>query len=147
MIKLAIVGSRTFTDEKLFNELMAHCDEKYIGGLLEVISGGAKGVDSLAVKWANEHNLPTKVFNAEWDNLEAVPCAVRTNKQGYKYNALAGHNRNAKIIQACNCILAIWDGESKGTLDSIKKAKELGKLGTVYNFKTGKEYELKDLEI
>ena len=48
-MKLAIIGSRNISNIDI---------EKYIPtGVTEIVSGGAKGVDSLAKKCAIEHNI------------------------------------------------------------------------------------------
>ena len=77
-----------------------------------IIHGGAKGVDSLADKYANDNGIEKKVFKADWD----------------KYGKAAGHIRNAEMIDWARenydtvGFIAVWDGESRGTHDAIKKA-------------------------
>ncbi len=108
-IRLAIIGSRNITDkdfifEKL-NEIFS--DKKPT----EVVSGGAKGPDTLGVLWAESLGIPTQVFKPDWA----------------KYGRGAGMRRNTTIVENCDHLVAFWDGESKGTQDSIYKAKKLGK--------------------
>ena len=54
-MKLAIIGSRDFNDYEFL------CDElkPYLHKITLVISGGAKGADSLGEKWAKDNNIPT----------------------------------------------------------------------------------------
>ena len=107
-MKLAIVGSRTFDDYRLV------C--KYAGlfvfeDIKEIVSGGARGADSLAGRYAKQFVIPLKVFEAEWD----------------KYGKSAGFIRNQTIVDNCDMVLAFWDGESRGTADTIEKAKKAKK--------------------
>ena len=105
-MRLSIVGGRDFNDYALlantiFNSL---CPLDFI---TEIISGGAKGADTLGANFAENNDIPLKVFPAEWD----------------KYGKSAGFIRNQQIVNACDIVLVFWDGISKGTADTISKAK------------------------
>jgi len=113
-MKLAIVGSRTFRDYKLLCESVAKMPEP----IEEIISGGASGADSLAERYAKEHNIPMKVFPAEWD----------------KYGKSAGYRRNKDIINRADYVIAFWDGMSKGTKHSIDLAKSAHKPTYLVHF-------------
>jgi len=104
-MKLAIIGSRTFNDyDKLLESLIEFFEIERID---EIISGGAKGADSLGERLAESWGRKMTVFEADWN----------------KYGKSAGFIRNQQIIDACDIVLAFWDGKSKGTQDSINKAK------------------------
>jgi YspA, cpYpsA-related SLOG family len=108
-MKLAIIGSRTFNDYELMQTFTDLTDVTLI------ISGGAIGADSLAERLANENNIPTLIFKPDW-----------------KLNgAKAGFMRNTSIVENCDQLIAFWDGKSNGTMDSVKKARALGKPVTV----------------
>ena len=83
-----------------------------------VISGGAKGADTLAERWANENNIPIILYKPAWK----------------KYGRAAGLRRNENIIESCDFCLAFWDGKSKGTKFSIDLCKRLKKPIKVVNF-------------
>lgn len=118
-MKLAVVGSRTFND---YNLLKQHLDEIHsITPITLIISGGAKGADKLAEKWAHQNNIETLIFEPDWD---------RFGKQ-------AGFLRNKDIILNSERVLACWDGESKDTLHSINIADHHQIPYTVVNFKNG----------
>lgn len=108
--RLAIIGSRTFDDYgKLAVTIHNHF---YLVQITEIISGGAKGADSLAKKYARQYlNIKYTEFPAEWN----------------KYGKSAGFIRNQQIIDNCDLLLAFWDGESRGTADTIEKAKKARK--------------------
>lgn len=129
-MKLAVIGSRSFKNQ---NRLFLEIDElRKIRkafkkeDVTEIVSGGAQGADKMGEEYADEKFLKKKIFLADWSNMEE-PCIKRINSFGKEYNALAGFNRNTKIIDYCDEVIAFWDGTSPGTKDSIDKAQKLGK--------------------
>jgi len=104
-MKLAIVGSRSFTDYELFKTFMKDFEPS------EIISGGAIGVDSLATQYAIEFNIPLIEFKPDYGT----------------YGSKAPFVRNLEIVKASDFILAIWDGKSKGTRNSVNNAIRLNK--------------------
>ena len=120
-MKIAVIGGRDFNDYSA----LAFIVSEYKPSML--ISGGAKGADSLAEKFSRDFGTPIKVYRANWNDF-TPPCRVLKHKRGGQmYNALAGMNRNTKIIEDCDMVIAFWNGISTGTKDSIDKAKTLGK--------------------
>lgn len=111
-IKLAIVGSRTFNDYALLKSSVS-CFEISL-----IISGGAKGADALARRYAEEHNIPIKEHIPDWT----------------KHGKAAGFIRNKLIIGECDEVIAFWDGQSKGTQHDINLAQEAGKPVCVVRF-------------
>lgn len=82
----------------------------------EVVSGGARGVDRLGEQWAQENNVPITQFIPDWDGL------------GKK----AGHVRNREMGDYADALIALWDGESKGTKGMIEYAQKKGLKVYVY---------------
>lgn len=119
-MKLAIVGSRDFNDFLYMKKKVAEFGFAP-GELTEIVSGGARGADSLAEQLAVEWNLWKKVFPAEWD----------------KYGKSAGYRRNELIVEYSDMIFAFWDGKSKGTQHTINLTKRYGK--PIYVFTDWKE--------
>lgn len=116
-MKVAIIGSRTFINyEVLCKTINKINKEKEI---THIISGGAKGTDSLAEIYAKNKQLPITIYYAKWD-------------YGGK---IAGFNRNTTVVLECDLLIAFWDQESRGTKDSIDKIKKIGKPFRIYNFK------------
>ena len=98
-MKLAVIGGRDFEDYDL---LKKNLDE--IKNIHCIVSGGAKGADLLAEMYASSHDLPVKIFPANWD----------------KYGKKAGFKRNKQIVEECDYLIAFWDGVSRGTQNSIE---------------------------
>ena len=111
-MKVAVIGSRTFSDYKLVKETLSTIN------ITLLVSGGAMGADSLGEQYANLNKIPTKIFYPDWK----------------KYGKKAGFIRNSDIIKESEMVIAFWDGKSKGTLDSIKKAEELNKNILIIKF-------------
>lgn len=133
-MKLAIIGSRNFNNYDLLKSTITKYFSNPNGYTFNmIVSGGTLGADSLAIKYAKEYLIDWKEFPAEWYNLDLLPCKIKLDKNGKKYNCLAGFNRNSSIIKESDLILAFWDGKSKGTQDSLKKAKESKKPTFIIN--------------
>jgi len=97
--------------------------------ITEVVSGTAGGVDKIGEMWANSKGIPVKRFPADWENLTYPDAIIRTREDGSSYDAKAGARRNgemAKYVGKEGALIAIFDGESKGTLDMIEQAQEQG---------------------
>lgn len=101
----AVIGSRTFED---YNIMKAILKDK---GLTGIISGGAKGADRFAERYAQEIGLPIEIIKPEWE----------------KYGRAAGVMRNKEIVNKADIIFAFWDGKSKGTKSSIDFAEKIRK--------------------
>lgn len=99
--------------------------------ITEVVSGTAKGADEFGEVIANRSNIPVIRFPADWKNLDVQPCKIKQNKYG-KYNALAGHNRNQKMAEYAEALIAVWDGKSPGTKNTIETMEALGKIVFIY---------------
>lgn len=101
---IGIVGGRDFDDYSLLTTTM----NEYVDKVHLIVSGGAKGADSLGERWAKENNKKTLIFKPEWD----------------KYGKSAGFIRNQEIVKNSDFVLAFWDGKSKGTKSSIDLCKK-----------------------
>jgi hypothetical protein len=103
MTKVAIIGSRNFNDYELVKKIM-----ETIPDIDLIISGGAKGADSLGELWAKENNKKIKIFKPDWENNGRA----------------AGVIRNQTIVVSSDLVVAFWDGQSKGTKSSIDFCKK-----------------------
>jgi len=104
-MNVGVIGGREFNDYELMKKTLD------LFPITKVISGGAGGADTLAEKYAEEHNIPKKIFHAQWD----------------LFGKKAGFLRNTTIVENSELIVAFWDSKSRGTRDSIGKANKLKK--------------------
>ena len=103
-IRLAVVGSRSFNDYELLSQVLGSVKTT----ICSIVSGGAKGADSLAAKYALEHSIPLHEILPDWDKL------------GRK----AGFVRNREIVASADALIAFWNMGSKGTAHTIQLARD-----------------------
>ena len=114
-MKLAIIGSRGIT----LNDIEKYLPQE-IDAFDEIVSGGAKGVDTAAAKFAKENGIVLTEFLPD-----------------YK---LYGRGAPLKqIAEYADEALAFWDGASRGTAYSIELFKKLSKKVTVIIIQQNKE--------
>ena len=93
--------------------------------LTRIISGGARGADTLGERFANEMGLEIFRFIPDWDGL----------------GKRAGYVRNAEMAKFAvedgnyGVLIAFWDGQSRGTKHMIDLAKRYGLEVHVVNYK------------
>jgi hypothetical protein len=105
-MKTIIAGGRDINDYQLV--LDAVKESQF--AISTVVSGGAKGVDTLGERYATEMNLQLNVFVPDWDT----------------HGRAAGPIRNRKMAENAEALIAIWDGKSRGTKNMIETARKLG---------------------
>ena len=111
--KVIVAGGRDFADYAYLKEKL---DEVFasLGDLdshpIEIISGMAKGADTLGIRYAEEHKLTMVLYPANWK----------------KYPRMAGILRNMNMLVTATHLVAFWDGKSHGTKHMIEIAKAKG---------------------
>lgn len=108
-MKLAVIGSRSITSYPLEEVIPADTEE--------IISGGARGIDTLAREYAQAHGIPC---------TEIRPDYARYGKGGPL-------RRNLEIIEKADLVIALWDGKSTGTAHTIRKCREIGKPVVIFS--------------
>ncbi len=99
-MKLAVIGSRGITELDL---------EKYISNeVTRIITGGARGVDTCAARYAQARGIPLTEFHPDYR----------------RYGRGAPLKRNLQIIENADMVLAFWDGSSRGTRFVIEICRE-----------------------
>ncbi len=101
-----IAGGRDITDYNLLWKVMELCSWE----IAEVVCGGAKGVDANGKRWAEENDIPVKMFPADWDGLGKV----------------AGFARNKQMSEYADAAIIIMREDSKGSTHMLNLAKEKG---------------------
>mgnify|MGYP002770322291 FL=1 len=113
-MKVAIIGSRNLGVIGLENFLPEN--------VTEIVSGGAKGIDTCAREYANANGIKLTEFLPNYK----------------RYGRGAPMKRNLEIIAYADFVLAFWDGKSRGTKYVIDNCKKQGVLIKVYLFKPEK---------
>jgi len=107
-----VAGSRTFND---FALLEAKLDALLVNLTdIEIVSGGARGADSLGELYAKKHEHPCKVFFADWDDGPQAGFIRNDTMASYA----AEHGQGFCVV--------FWDGKSHGTAHMRQVAAEYG---------------------
>lgn len=112
---LLVAGSRTFDNYDLLRNTLDVCLSKKTNKTIHVVSGGAKGADSLAERYAKERGYQLHVFKADW-NTFGKSAGYRRNEQMHQFIAQYPD-------RGCVCF---WDGSSKGTAHNFDLCKTYG---------------------
>ena len=108
---VAIVGSRSMVDYEYFlNALRIWTKANNYYRIRTVVSGGAKGADTLAAKYAKERGARLVELRPDWKT----------------HGKKAGILRNTDIVKAAECVVAFPLNDSIGTWDTVEKAKKFG---------------------
>ena len=107
-MKVAVVGSRQIE--------VTNLGEYLPEGVTELVSGGAKGVDSCVRAYAEAYGIVYREFLPEYS----------------RYKRGAPIKRNVQIVEYADIVIAFWDGKSKGTKHTIACCRELGKEVKVF---------------
>lgn len=114
-MRIAIVGSRGI-DDKDYMGTIDHIIAPYLdhtGRSITILSGGAKGVDSMAKEYAGLRG---------YDFIMFKPYHLLDNR--VKFEPKYFFARNRQIVDNADLVIAIWDGESRGTKHTIDYAKK-----------------------
>ena len=113
-MRTIIAGSRALTD------YAAVCAAIEAAGweITEVVSGCAAGADKLGEQWAAERGIPIRRSPADWKT----------------YRRAAGPRRNREMAGYAEALVAVWDGQSRGTANMIELAKRAGLRVYVHRF-------------
>src|SRR5919109_3011762 len=106
-MRVAIVGSRHFAAPERVPEYVTSLPKGS-----SIITGSASGVDAAATKAARTKDIPVQVMPASFDEM-ADPSKAAA--------------RNQRLVDACDVLVAFWDGSSKGTRTTVERALDSGK--------------------
>ena len=110
-MKVAVVGSRNLTVTDLRRYLPQ--------GVTEIVSGGARGIDTCAREYAQRNGLKLTEFFPDYQ----------------KYGRTAPLKRNLQIIAYADMVVAFWDGESHGTKFVIERCRKMNKKVILYRLR------------
>lgn len=107
-MKVAVIGSRGLSVTDLGRYLPKNTTE--------IVSGGARGVDTSAREYALSHGIKLTEFLPEYT----------------RFGRSAPLKRNITIIEYSDIVIAFWDGKSRGTKFVIDNCRKLGVEVRVY---------------
>lgn len=122
MICVIVAGGRDFSDYELLSKTL----DNYFANVTDeiiIISGKARGADTLGEQYAKWHGYSVWGFPAKWD----------------KYGKSAGFIRNTEMAKNADALVAFWDGQSLGTKHMIATATQCGIDVHVVNYEQNKE--------
>lgn len=102
-MRIIIAGSRTVS-EKDVRDALTCCS--WIGFASAIVSGGAQGADEFGERWAEDRSVEVQRYLADWK----------------AYGKRAGPLRNKIMAENAEGLVAVWDGESRGTYSMIELA-------------------------
>jgi len=113
-VKAIIAGSRSARKCHV-DAAIAACEWR--DEINEVVSGCAQGADKYGESWAESLNIPISRFPPNWANGKS-----------------AGIIRNLAMAAYSDALIAVWDGNSRGTQHMITAAKARGLKVFVHKF-------------
>lgn len=107
-MKVAVIGSR--------NLIVTNLEQFLPKEITEIVSGGARGIDTCAKEFAKAHHIKLTEFLPQYE----------------QYGRRAPLERNLQIIEYADLVFAFWDGQSRGTKFVIDNCKRRNKTVQVY---------------
>jgi len=117
-VKVIIAGSRSATAASVRRALEV-CP--WTERITVVVSGAAAGADQEGEIWAGERGLPVEQYPADWKSL----------------GRRAGPLRNQQMAENADGLIAVWNGQSRGTKSMIDIANKRGLQVFVYRMTKG----------
>lgn len=110
-VRAIIAGGRNITNIGLVHLAITEAVEAHDWEIIEVVSGGAQGVDRMGEALALQHRRKVKRFPADW----------------HMYGKVAGPIRNKQMGIYADVLILIWDGISPGSANMYETMAKLGK--------------------
>lgn len=134
--RVLITGSRSWPDPRLLEDTLLDiwhdATQNGHAGIL-VVHGGAAGADTLAHRWAKNHEphgVTPEKHAADWEGPCAPDCQPghrKRRRDGTTYCPTAGHRRNQHMVDlGADLCLAFHHNGSTGTADAIRRAQAAG---------------------
>ena len=105
--KVIVAGSRTASGAYIYSLLERKLDailkHKAVTHDIVIVSGTARGADLLGEQYAKSRSFQVERYPADWD----------------QFGKRAGYLRNEEMAQNADALVALWDGQSRGTKHMI----------------------------
>lgn len=103
-MRVLVCGGRDYQDEVRVAAVLSG-----IGGISQIIHGGARGADDLARVWAIRSGIPDRQFSANWTR-----------------GRMAGPIRNQRMLDEGKPDLVVAFPGGRGTADMVRRARAAG---------------------
>ena len=115
-MKTIIAGSRDVYPEEI--QMIHECLDDYHKRypIAEVVSGTARGIDTIGEEWAKKNGIPVTRMPADWD----------------RHGVKAGPIRNKQMVHYADRAIVFWDMESNGTRNLIDLTETADKPITIW---------------
>jgi hypothetical protein len=126
--KVIIAGSRGFSNYRLLREQCNKFlrEKRKISNII-IVSGHARGADTLGEKYAQDEGFDLEIYPAQWD----------------KFGKRAGYRRNEQMAKVADALIAFWDGSSIGTKHMIDIMNEKNLSVRVVEYETSNKTQQK----
>lgn len=119
IFRVIIAGGRDFDN---YEYLCDKCDlllkDKHDTHRIIIISGGAKGADSLGERYAKERGYQVDIYQAQWG----------------RHGKAAGPIRNGLMADISDAAIVFWDGASKGSKSMVDCMEQRNKKVIVFRY-------------
>lgn len=107
-MRVLVCGGRKYNDRERVNAVLTKLHAEV--GIDFLIEGGAPGADRLAAEWANEWNVPSGRYEADWE----------------AHGNFAGPMRNRRMLEEGKPDIVVAFPGNRGTADMCRKARKAG---------------------
>jgi hypothetical protein len=112
-MRVIVAGGRFFNDYEAVKRML----DSRKSLITEVVSGAAKGADTLGERWAKENGIPVKRFPADWNR-----------QPDGSYDKGAGHKRNEQMARYADALIAFPGGDGTDSMIRLAKKYKLPRL-------------------
>ncbi|HEF9752633.1 TPA: DUF2493 domain-containing protein [Campylobacter coli] len=121
-MKLLVCGGRDYKDVEHFNKEMSNIFSLYQNQIDTIIEGGASGADNMAKNYALKNKINLVEVKADWQHFGKAAGPIR-------------NQRMLSMLDSNYCVLAFWNGVSKGTKNMIEIARNKNIKVIIINIK------------
>ncbi|EKQ0671028.1 DUF2493 domain-containing protein [Campylobacter novaezeelandiae] len=119
-MKLLVCGGRDYKDIERFDKEMDNIFSLY--QIDTIIEGGASGADNMAKNYALKNKIKLIEVKADWQHFGKAAGPIRNKKM-------------LSMLDNNDCVLAFWNGISKGTKNMIEIARNKNIKVIIINIK------------
>lgn len=106
-MRIIVAGSRN-AEQPDVHAALDQCS--WSGFATCIVCGGARGADQHGADWGTQRGIEVRHYPADWK----------------AHGRRAGPLRNRLMAESADGLVAVWDGVSRGTMNMIETAQQLG---------------------